>query len=133
MSLVPYALRPRYVVRSFVLRRGVAHPNALVRPIAMLMVGQGDFLRVKALRQGLILGNPYWRAVGGALVIREISKHVLQKPPERLARERLGVGRGVTVAVSAPRLDLSRRARRAELKRLQSEALASISASKRRS
>ncbi len=133
MSLVPYALRPKYVLRSFVLRRGVAHPNPLVRPIAMLMVGQGDFLRVKALRHGLILGNPYWRAVGGVLVAREVSKRVLQKPPERLATERIGAGRFVTVAVSAPRLDLSRRARRTELKRLETEALASVSASKRRS
>ncbi len=45
MSLVPYALRPRYVFRSFLLRRGVNHPNPLIQPIAMLLVGQGDYLR----------------------------------------------------------------------------------------
>jgi hypothetical protein len=133
MSLVPYALRPRFILRSFVLRYGVTHPNALVRPIALLMVGQGDFLRARALRQGLILGNPYWRAFGAVLFAREVSKHVLQKPPERLARERLGAGHFVRVAVTAPRLDLSRRARRAERARLEYEALASISASKQRS
>jgi hypothetical protein len=133
MSLVPYALRPRYVLRGFVLKRGVMHGNPLVRPIAMLMVGQGDFLRARALRQGLILGNPFWRAVGGVLIAREVSKRVMQKPPERLGRERLGAGHLVKVAVTAPRLDLSRRARRAELQRLENEALASISASKRRS
>ncbi len=70
MSLVPYALRPRYVLRSFVVRKGLVHPNPLVRPLAMLMVGQGDFLRVKAIRHGLILGNPYWRAVGAMLLAR---------------------------------------------------------------
>ena len=98
----------------------------------MLMVGQGDFLRVKAIRQGLILGNPYWRAVGGALLVREVSKRVLSSPPERLARERIGPGHFVKVTASAPNLDLSRRERRAELKRLQSEALASV-ASRRQS
>jgi len=133
MSLLPYALRPKYVLRSFVLRRGVAHPNALVRPIAMIMVGQGDFVRARAIRHGLVLGNPYWRAVGGILILRGVSKQVLRKPPERIARERIGVGRLVTVAVTAPRLDLNRRQRRAELGRLESEALASVSASKQRS
>ena len=126
MSLLPYALRPRYVLRSFVLRKGVVHPNPLIRPIAMLMVGQGDFLRVKAIRHGLILGNPYWRAVGGVLLAREMSKRVLSSPPERLARERLSAGHVVKVTTSAPNLDLSRRKRRAELKRLESEALASV-------
>ena len=126
MSLLPYALRPRYVIRSFVLRRGVVHPNPLVRPIAMLMVGQGDFLRAKALRHGLILGNPYWRAVGGLLLARELGKRVLKSPPERLATERFGPGHFVKVTASAPELHLSRRQRRAELARLESEALASV-------
>ena len=99
----------------------------------MLLVGQGDFLRARAIRHGLVLGNPYWRAVGGVLVVREVSKLVLQKPPERLGRERLRAGHAVKVAVTAPRLDLSRRARRVERERLESEALASVSASKRRS
>ena len=133
MSLVPYALRPRYVIRGVLLRRGVAHPNPLIQPIAMLLVGQGDFLRAKAIRQGLILGNPYWRVVGGVLVVREVSKLVLQKPPERLGRNRLRAGHSVTVGVTAPRLDLGRRARRIELQRLETEAHASASASKRRS
>ncbi|MGA7756313.1 MAG: hypothetical protein WBL31_15630 [Ilumatobacteraceae bacterium] len=126
MSLVPYALRPRYVLRSFVVRKGLVHPNPLVRPLAMLMVGQGDFLRVKAIRHGLILGNPYWRAVGAMLLAREVSRRALKSPPERLARERFGPGHFVKVTASAPELHLSRRQRRAELKRLESEALASV-------
>ncbi|HYN33911.1 MAG TPA: hypothetical protein VES40_14900, partial [Ilumatobacteraceae bacterium] len=69
----------------------------------------------------------------GVLVVREISKRVLQTPPERLGRQRLRPGHFVKIAVSAPRLDLSRRERRVELKRLETEALASVSASKRRS
>jgi hypothetical protein len=130
MSLVPYGLRPRYLIRSFVLRRGVVHPNALVRPIAMLMVGQTELLRVKALRQGLVLGNPFWRAIGAALLVRHVGRSVLHKEPEHLTRERLRAGHFVNVAVTAPRLDLSRSARRAELKRLETDARASISSYK---
>ena len=128
MSLVPYALRPRYLFRSYVLRHGISHPNPVVRPIAMLLVGQGDFLRARSIRNGLVMGDPFWRAVGGALLIREVSKRVLSRPPERLARERIGPGHFVKVTASAPNLDLSRRQRRAELKRLESEALASVAA-----
>lgn len=128
MSLVPYALRPRYLFRSYVLRHGISHPNPVVRPIAMLLVGQGDFLRARSIRNGLVMGDPFWRAVGGALLIREVSKRVLSRPPERLARERIGPGHFVKVTASAPNLDLSRRQRRAELKRLESEASASVAA-----
>ena len=128
MSLVPYALRPRYLFRSYVLRHGISHPNPVVRPIAMLLVGQGDFLRARSIRNGLVMGDPFWRAVGGVLLIREVSKRVLSRPPERLARERIGPGHFVKVTASAPNLDLSRRQRRAELKRLESEALASVAA-----
>ncbi len=133
MSLVPYALRPKYLIRSFALRRGVTHPNPLIRPIAMLVVGQGAFLRARAIRHGVVLGNPYWRAIGSVLLAREVSKRVLGKPPEPLARQRIRPGRFVTVSVTAPRLDMSRRDRRYELKRLQAEATASVRASKRRS
>jgi hypothetical protein len=133
MSLLPYALRPKYLVRSFVLRRGIMHPNPLVRPIAMLIVGQGDFLRARALRHGLILGNPFWRAIGGVLVVRHLSKSVFRQPPERIGREKLRAGQFVRITVSEPNLDLSRRASRAELERLESNAQASVSASKQRS
>lgn len=131
MSLLPYALRPKYVLRSFVLRRGVAHPNALVRPIAMLMVGQGDFLRARALRHGLILGNPFWRAIGVALLAQEARKRVIKGAPERIAVERLGIGRNVRISVIEP--SLSRRGRKAALRRLETEALASVAASQRSS
>jgi hypothetical protein len=133
MSLLPYALRPRVVLRGFVIKRGLVHPNPLVRPIAMLLIGQGDYLRARAMRQGLVLGNPFWRAIGAALVVRGVSKQVFDKPPERLARQRVRPGRFVTVTVSEPRLDLSRRERRAELDRLRTEGMASVRASKRRS
>lgn len=128
MALLPYALRPKVVLRSQIVKRGVIGGNPFLRPIAMLMVGQSVYLRRSAIRQGLVLGNPLWRFIGLALVGQEFYRVAIKKSPERLAVERVrGQGR-VTVEVIEPNLDLSRRQRRAELRRLEAEALASVEA-----
>jgi len=128
MSLLPYALRPRVVLRSQIVKRGVLGGNPVLRPIAMLMVGQGVYVRRSALRQGLILGNPTWRFIGALLLGQELYKRAVKKTPERLAVERIGPGGRVTVRSTEPNLQLSRRQRRAELRRLETEALASVEA-----
>ncbi len=128
MALLPYALRPKVVLRSQIVKRGVIGGNPFLRPIAMLMVGQSVYLRRSAIRQGLVLGNPFWRFIGVALVGQELYRRGIKKTPERLAVERVrGTGR-VTVEVIEPNLDLNRRQRRAELRRLEAEALASVKA-----
>ena len=131
MSLLPYALRPRIILRSQIVKRGVLGGNPLLRPIAMLMVGQGVYVRRSALRQGLVLGNPMWRFIGVLLLGQELYKMALKKEPERLAVERIGPGHRVTVDVMEPNLHLSRRERRAELRRLEAEAVASVEARRR--
>ena len=131
MALLPYALRPRVVLRSQIVKRGVIGGNPLLRPIAMMMVGQSVYVRRSALRQGLILGNPMWRFIGVLVLGQELYKAALKKTPERLAVERIGPGRRVTVEVMEPNLHLSRRERRAELRRLEAEALASVEARRR--
>ena len=74
------------------------------------------------------MGNPFWRLIGIALVGQEFYRVAVKRQPERLAVERVrGQGR-VTVEVIEPNLDLSRRQRRAELRRLEAEALASVEA-----
>ena len=128
MSLLPYALRPKVVLRSQIVKRGVIGGNPFLRPIAMLMVGQGVYVRRSAIRQGLVLGNPFWRAIGLALIGQEIYKRAFTVAPERLAKEKIKAGHVVSVDVFEPNLDLSRRQRRAELRRLESEAVASVEA-----
>ena len=130
MSLLPYALRPRVVLRGQVVKRGIIGGNPFLRPLAMLMVGQGVYLRRNALRQGLVMGHPFWRAIGLVLVGQEVYKRAFTKVPDRLAVERIGVGHRVSVAAFAPTLGLSRRQRRAALKRLRADALASVAASR---
>ena len=131
MSLLPYALRPKVVIRGFVVRRGVMGGSPLVRPLAMLMVGQGSYLRARAIRQGLVLGNPFWRAIGIVLLTQEAGRAVFKKEPERISVERLGVGKHVRVNVFEP--SLARRGRKAELRRLEAEALADVEAARRTS
>jgi len=128
MALLPYALRPRVVLRSQIVKRGVIGGNPFLRPIAMMMVGQSVYIRRTALRQGLFMGNRFWRLIGVALVGQEFYRVAVKKSPERLAVERIsGKGR-LSVEVIEPNLDLSRRQRRAELRRLEAEALASVEA-----
>ena len=128
MSLLPYALRPRVILRGQIVKRGVIGGNRFLRPIAMLMVGQGVYVRRTAVRQGLMMGQPFWRAIGVVLLGQELYKQAFKRVPERLAVERIGAGRTVTVSTFEPDVRLGRRARRAALRRLESEALASVAA-----
>ena len=128
MALLPYALRPKAILRSQIVKRGVIGGNPVLRPIAMLMVGQSVYVRRSAIRQGLILGNPMWRFIGVLVLGQELYKAAFKKTPERLSVERIGPGRRVTVDVMEPNLQLSRRERRAELRRLEAEAVASVEA-----
>jgi hypothetical protein len=92
----------------------------------MIAVGQGEYLRVRALREGFFGGSFYWRVIGAVLLAQQVRRQVLGRTPERLAVERLRPGQRVTVQTSTPRLDLTRRQRRAALARLEAEALASV-------
>lgn len=128
MSLLPYALRPRVVLRGQIIKRGVIGGNPVLRPVAMLLIGQSVYLRRSALRHGLILGSPLWRAIGLGLVIQAAYRQAFGKIPEPIAIERIGVGRKITVATFEPQLHLSRRARRAKLDQLRAEAQATVDA-----
>ena len=128
MALLPYALRPKVVLRSQIVKRGVIGGNPFLRPIAMLMVGQSVYVRRTAIRQGLILGNPMWRFIGVIVLGQELYRVAVKKKPERLAVERIGPGHRVTVHAMESNRQLSRRQRRAELRRLEAEAVASVEA-----
>ena len=79
MALLPYALRPKVVLRSQIVKRGVIGGNPFLRPIAMMMVGQGVYIRRTALRQGLFLGNRFWRLIGVALVGQELYRAAVKR------------------------------------------------------
>lgn len=127
MSLLPYALRPSVVLRGQVVKRGVIGGSPLLKPLAMMMVGQGVYLRRSALRRGFLKGERYWQLIGVLLIGEVIYERAVKKQPERIAVERMRTGQRTQVSTTAPNLGLSRRARRTELERLTTEALASTS------
>ncbi len=128
MSLLPYALRPKVVLRAQIVKRGVIGGNPFLRPIAMILVGQSVYLRRTALRQGFFIGNPFWRLIGVALISQEVYRAAIKKTPERIAVERISTNHRVHVHAIEPNLSLSRRQRRAELRRLEAEAVATVEA-----
>jgi hypothetical protein len=128
MSLLPYALRPRVVLRGLIVKRGIIGGNKVLQPIAMMLVGQSVYLRRNALRHGLVLGEPLWRAVGLGLIAQAAYRTAFGKSSEPISIERIGIGHKVTVTTFEPTLHLSRRARRAQLARLRAEAQASVDA-----
>ncbi len=81
MSLLPYALRPKVVLRAQIVKRGMIGGNLFLRPIAMILVGQGVYLRRSAIRQGLVMGHPFWRAIGLALLSQELYRRGYGKTP----------------------------------------------------
>jgi hypothetical protein len=128
MALLPYSLRPRIILRRQIIKRGLFGGNEFLRPVAMMLMGHSQHLRRLAIRDGLILGRPLWRLVGIGLVGQELHRLMIKKSPERLAVERVGPGHQVHVRAFEPTLGLSRRERRAELRRLEAEATASVEA-----
>jgi hypothetical protein len=128
MALLPYSLRPRVIIRRQIIKRGLFGGNEFLSPVAMMLIGQSRHLRRMAARNGLILGRPLWRIVGIVLVGQEVQRLMFKKAPERLAVERIGPGGRVRVKAFEPNLTLSRRERRAELRRLESESIASVEA-----
>jgi hypothetical protein len=131
MALLPYSLRPRVIVRRQIIKRGLFGGNEFLRPVAMMLMGHSQHLRRMAIRDGLVLGRPLWRFVGVVLIGQEFHRLVYKKTPERLAVERIGPGHRVTVRAMEPNLQLSRRERRTELRRIEAEAVASVEARRR--
>lgn len=131
MSLLPYAFRPKVILRGQIVKHGIIGGNKVLRPIAMMLVGQSVYLRRNALRHGLVLGEPLWRAVGVGLILHAAYRTAFGKNPEPISVERIGVGHKVTVTTFEPQRHLSRRARKTELARLRAEAQASVDARRR--
>jgi hypothetical protein len=128
MALLPYSLRPRVILRRQIIKRGLFGGNEFLRPVAMMLMGHSQHLRRLAIRDGLILGRPLWRLVGIGLVGQELHRLLVRKSPDRLAVERIGPGHHVHVRAIEPARGLGRRERRAELRRVEAEAVASVEA-----
>ena len=102
MSLVPYALRPRAVLRKAAHKRGVEGGSVLWRALPMYYVGGPTLLRTNAIRRGVLGGDRKWQAAGLVLLITQDLRHQAGRGPERLGKWKVGPNDFLRVAVEKP-------------------------------
>ena len=102
MSLVPYALRPRAVLRKAAIKRGVEGGSFAWRALAMYFVGGPVLLRTNAIRRGVFGGSRKWQAVGILLLLTQDVRQQAGKKPESLGKWKAGAGDFVRVGVEKP-------------------------------
>jgi hypothetical protein len=102
MSVVPYALRPRAVVRKAALKRGVEGGSVFWRALAVYFVGGQTLLRTNALRRGLFGGNRKWQAVGVLMLLTNDVRKKVSKQPESLGTWKVGADSFVNVIAASP-------------------------------
>jgi hypothetical protein len=100
MALVPYTLRPSFLVRRNAMRRGILGPSTMWKVVAVVVFGRSTLRR-----------------------------H-LGKQPERLGTVKLRRGQHLRVSTFAPTTGLSRRQRRRVLARLRADAVADVAAAR---
>jgi hypothetical protein len=102
MSLVPYALRPRSVLRRAALRRGTAGGSVVWAALAMFFAGGPVRVRSTAFRLGILGGNRKWQAVGAVLLLTHDMRRVLGKQSEPLGSWKVGSNEFVDVINAKP-------------------------------
>ncbi len=102
MSLIPYALRPRAVLRKAAIKRGVEGGSVPWRALAMYFVGGPVLLRTNAIRRGVFGGSRQWQAVGLVLLLTQDLRRQVGKQPETLGTWKAGTGDFVKVTTTTP-------------------------------
>ena len=102
MSLLPYALRPRSVLRRAALKRGTAGGSVLWAALAMFFAGGPVRVRATAFRLGLLGGNRKWQAIGAVLLLTHDTRRVLGKQSESLGSWKVGPNEFVDVINAKP-------------------------------
>jgi hypothetical protein len=102
MSLVPYALRPRTVLRKAAVKRGPTGNSVLWKAAAIYFVGGPIRLRSTAIRLGFSGGNRKWQAVGAMVLLTHDLRRVLGKQSEPLGSWKAGTDSFVKVTTSKP-------------------------------
>ncbi|MGA9275372.1 hypothetical protein [Ilumatobacter sp.] len=102
MSLVPYALRPRAVIRKAAVKRGVEGGSVVWRALAMYFVGGPVLLRTQAIRRGIFGGNRSWQLIGLILLVSQDARGIFGKQSEPLGKWKVGPGQFVRVTNTKP-------------------------------
>jgi hypothetical protein len=102
MSLVPYAFRPRTVLRRAALRRGAAGGGVFWSALALFFTRGPVRVRSTAIRHGFLGGNRKWQAVGLVVLLTHDMRRVFGKQSEPLGSWRVGTNEFVDVINAKP-------------------------------
>lgn len=102
MSLVPYPLRPRNVLRRAALKHSATGGSVLWGALAMYFVRGPSRLRSVAIRQGVFGGSRKWQAVALVLVLTRDVRQVFGRQPESLGSWTVGANEFVDVINAKP-------------------------------
>jgi len=102
MALLPYALRPRTVLRKTAVKRGATGSSVLWKAASIYFVGGPVRLRSTAIRLGFSGGNRKWQAIGVAAILGNDVRRAVSRQPETLGTWKAGMGDFVRVTTSKP-------------------------------
>jgi hypothetical protein len=128
MSLLPYALRPRVILRKQAIERSVRGRSVFWRALALYFVRGPGIVRANAFRRGLLGGNRKWQAVGLVVLLTQDARSVFVKQPEFVAEERMRPGQILSVTTSKPLSRKEQKRTGITRKVLERQALAEVAA-----
>ncbi len=102
MSLVPYSLRPRNMLRKAAINRSVTGGGVLWTALRMYFLRGPVRVRSLAFRHGFMGGNRKWQAVGVALLLTHDMRHGFGKQSESLGSWKVGPNEFVEVINAKP-------------------------------
>jgi len=102
MPFLPYALRPRAVLRKTAFSRGATSNSVLWKAVSIYFAAGPAHLRSRAMRSGFSGGNRKWQAVGVAVLLTHDLRGVFGKQPEALGSWSAGTGEFVKVTTMKP-------------------------------
>lgn len=102
MSLLPYALRPRTIIRKAAFQRSAAGGGVLWSALAMFFTRGPVRVRSTAIRLGFLGGDRKWQAVGLAVLLTHDMRRVFGRQPEPLGSWRVGANEFVDVINAKP-------------------------------
>jgi hypothetical protein len=102
MSLVPYAVRPRNILRRVAIKRSATGGSVMWAALAMYFVRGPGRVRSTAFRLGILGGNRKWQAVGAVLLLTHDMRRVLGKQSDPLGSWKVGTNEFVDVINAKP-------------------------------
>lgn len=101
MALIPYALRPKTIIRRTAIKRAATGGGLFWRALTIYFVRGPKVLRSQAMMRGLG-GDRKWRVVAIVAFVTQDIRSAITRQPEFIAEERMRPGQFLSVVTSKP-------------------------------